>query len=171
MSVTELDFPVSAIPASLGDMVAAERANMGWTQQRLADEAGLQRHTVMRLEAGRRPVADTVFRLEAALDLEPGTLVPGWPEWKPIGSLSLGSRSRERRRELGLSVTEVAADAGVGIATLSRFERELGAVHSLARYEWTEGLPEAVGIARAEYSSALGFTSTDEHEGYCRKRD
>ena len=68
-------------------------------------------------------------------------------------------------------MTDVAAAAGVGIATLSRFERELGVVPALARFEFTEGLAEAVAIVKPAYSRALGFSGTDEHDRYCKNTE
>lgn len=162
-------FPASAIPSDFGERVAAERRRLGWLQDRLAAEAGLRRETIVRIETGaRRPASDTVFRLEDAMDLEPGELVPGWPEWKPIGSPTHGARSRERRRELDLSISVVASKAGVSIATLSRFEREVGATPSLARSEMVEGMVEVIAVTNADFSHALGFAGVDEHNEYCR---
>ena len=167
-----LAFPMSAIPVGLGATIAKERALLNWTQQRLADEAGLKRETIVRLEAGaRRPSGDTVFRLEVALDLEPGTLVPKWPEWRPIGSMTHGARSRERRRELGLSLVSVAKAAGVSVATLSRFERETHVCQSIATYNRVEGMSEVVGLKKKRFARALGFASVAEHERYCVTSD
>lgn len=122
-----MKFPTSAVPVAFGYALARRRLARGWTQAKLAEQAGLARETVARLEADRRPpVADTVFRLEAALDLLPGELVPAWPEWAPLGLATWGARSRERRRALGLPLAGVALAVGVSVATLSRFEREVG---------------------------------------------
>jgi len=153
------------------------RVARGWTQARLAARSGVGRATVGRLEAGagsgrapRRPVADTVFRLAAALDKDAWALVPGWAEWAPVGTASLGARSRDRRRSLGLSLDTVAAAAGVSTATLSRFEREERQVPSLVRVETSElggrwEYPVSLKLARA-----LGFDSVDEHAGFCLRR-
>ena len=159
-----LRFPLSSVPKDFGRSLRSARLARRWTQARLAKAAGLKRETIARLECGvRRPAADTVFRLEAALDLD-GELVPAWPEWKPIGLPSMGARSRERRRGLGLSLAEVAEVAGVSVSTLSRFERE---------FQWNatglldasgDGPPsaEAIGLSRA-----LGFNSAFEHAAWC----
>lgn len=165
-----LSFPASRVPDDFGASLKRERLARGWTKARLARRATLERATVMRLEAGaRRPTADTVFRLEEALDLEPGTLVPAWPEWKPIGTMTYGARSRERRRSLGLSLVAVAARAGVSAATLSRFERELGPAASSLVVE----LPASAGgaiLPLGALSVALGFPDAYAHAEYCLGR-
>ena len=153
------------------------------TQAELAREAGLTRETVARLEATsarppggysgatgrsrRRPVADTVFRLESALDFYAEQFVPAWREWKPIGSSEPGARSRERRRELGLSLAEVARGAGVSVATLSRFEREERPTPSLLRVVKSELGGEWPYLVSERLASALGFASLEEHSDFC----
>jgi transcriptional regulator with XRE-family HTH domain len=172
--ISALDFPSAAVPATFGEVIAKERRLLGWTQQQLAEKSGLTRETIARLEKGagkRKPTGDTVFRLESALDLEPGTLVPGWPEWKPIGTMTFGSRSRERRRALNIPITIAAKAAGVSMATLSRFEREFGACPTLSVVEFEEGMPVVIGLRSVQYATALGFASIDEHERYCMGGD
>ncbi|MGC5048363.1 helix-turn-helix transcriptional regulator [Micrococcus porci] len=47
----------------------AERARLGWSQQRLADELGVSRQTVISLEKGRYdPSLPLAFRLAAVFD-------------------------------------------------------------------------------------------------------
>lgn len=162
-------FPRDAVPDDFGRWVSEARASLGWSQQELGDAADLGRETVLRLELGRRrPTPDTVFRLETALDLEPGDLVPAWPEWNPIPSSSCGPRSRARRRELGLSLREVAGAAGVGIATVARFEREIGAVRSLAVCGLEEGMVTIEALTNDRYARALGFKHAEAHLAWCR---
>lgn len=147
--------------------MAGGRAARGWSQGKLATRAGLARETVARLEAGGRPpIADTVFRLEAALDLLPGELVPAWPEWAPISLATWGARSRERRRALGLGLAEVAAAAGVSDSTLSRFEREIGRSTLLETVAGDMG-GGPVTLPRASFSHALGFADPAAHAAFC----
>lgn len=56
---------------------ARKRRGFGWTPERLAEESGVSRATVYRLEAGTitNPSIDTVHRLEDALKLRRGSLV------------------------------------------------------------------------------------------------
>lgn len=129
------------------------------------------RETVSRLEAGRRPPnADTVFRLEAALDLMPRSLVPAWPEWAPIGTSAFGAASRRRRRELGLSLGQVARLAGLSAATLSRFEREETPTPSLISYGEWDTEREYPSLTSDALAAALGFSNVGEHERWCRPR-
>lgn len=167
-----LKFPVSAVPADFGKRIADERGLLKWSQAQLAQVAGLRRETISRLERGRCvPEADTVFRLEHALDLEPGTLVPEWPEWAPLNDTNLGPASRRRRRQLKLSLSVVAGKAGVSPATLSRFEREDGATPSLVRIERTELDTQFQFPAREELATALGFDSLAAYTRWCARHE
>ena len=162
---TPLRFPLSSVPDDFGRNLRDARISKGWSQARLGSAAGLQRETIVRLEAGaRRPCPDSVFRLRTALGLEPTELVPDWPEWSPIGMLEMGARSRERRRALNLSMIEVAAAAGVSVSTLSRFERDI-------RWEagsLLEGPPGSGPTEAAErLAVALGFADAQAHSRWC----
>lgn len=163
-----LTFSPSAVPNDFGERLAREREAARWSQARLAKRAGLRRETISRLERGSvKPVADTVFRLEQALDLTPGTPVPCWPEWAPLRSTSFGAGSRRRRRALKLSLAEVAISAGVSPATLSRFERETSASPLLVRVERTELGTEFHYLVNPKFAEALGFENTKTHERWC----
>lgn len=169
-----ISFPLCSVPEGFGTALRDARKARGWTQARLAEAAGIKRETVAQLEAQRllppaatrrRPAADTVFRLQAALDLMPGELVEAWPEWSPIGSSSRGARSRARRRELGLSLTEVASAAGISAATLSRFERDI-------RWETKSLLDAGPGAAPTSAAEALAralrFSDAKAHANWCK---
>ncbi len=161
-------FPQAHIPETFGEMLKAQRIARGWSQARLAQEAGLKRETLSRLERNaRKPVADTVFRLEAALDLEPSTLVPGWPEWAPVRSSSLGAGTRRRRRELKLSLATLSRLTGKSVATLSRFEREDRPTPTVVHVEQSELGHERSCLLSSELASALGFTYIAELERWC----
>ena len=126
--VAKLAFPVGDVPADVGRRVSGARMARRWTQERLAIRSGLSRAAVYRLEGGAGGVrADTLFRVAHALDICIRELVPAWPEWEPISGHGQGEDARERRRALGLTLVEVAAGLGVSEATLSRFERGIGA--------------------------------------------
>lgn len=161
-------FPVADVPAKFGERLRAERDARRWTQARLATKAGLKREAVSRLERGERsPRSDTVFRLEHALDLNPGTLVPSWAEWSPTVSTAQGPASRRRRRELKLSIDRVAAAAGVSPATLSRFERQERATPSLLAVKRTELDTEFATLINDKLARALGFADASEHDDWC----
>lgn len=161
-------FPASDVPIDFGDRLREARLKRGWTQARLAARSGVGRETVARLERGRRvPSSDTVFRLEAALDMYPDRFVRRWREWQPIGEKEPGARSRERRRELGLSLDQVAAATGVSAATLSRFEREERRTPTLLRIERSELGGEWSHLVSERLAAALGFASLEDHAKYC----
>ena len=65
----------SSAPGSFGAQLKAFREAAGFTQEELATVAGLSVHAVSALERGerRRPHADTVRALSAALDLSDAT--------------------------------------------------------------------------------------------------
>jgi transcriptional regulator with XRE-family HTH domain len=168
-----LRFPLSSVPDGFGTTLRDARKARKWTQARLAAAAGIKRETVAHLEAQRlrspeeprrRPAADTVFRLQAALDLNPGELVQAWPEWSPVGLSTPGARSRVRRRDLGLSLKQVASTAGISAATLSRFERDI-------RWETNSLLDAGPGAdptpAAEALARALGFPDAKAHARWC----
>lgn len=164
---SSMSFPPSAVPGDFGETLAARRTELGWSQARLARRTGLRRETIVRLERGRRsPNADTVFRLQAALNLEPGDLVPAWPEWSPIGLPTYGARTRQRRRELGLSLETVAAAIGVSAASLSRFERELGADRAFAGGR--DGSPIGDTTREEALAAILKFENAVEYRRFCQ---
>lgn len=58
-----------------GNLVAAHRRRLGWTQHRLAEEAGLSDDMVARVEIGKTGVSfDTIEKLAAALQVDPAEL-------------------------------------------------------------------------------------------------
>ncbi|MBK8869609.1 MAG: helix-turn-helix transcriptional regulator [Elusimicrobia bacterium] len=55
----------------MGQVIRRWRKRRGWTQQRLAEEAGIRQETVSRVENGSSGTElNTVFRLCAALGVE-----------------------------------------------------------------------------------------------------
>ena len=58
------------------ELLRRRRIDLGWTSERLADEAGLDRRTVQRLEQGRnRARLGTAGALAKALDLKVSSLI------------------------------------------------------------------------------------------------
>jgi transcriptional regulator with XRE-family HTH domain len=57
-----------------GDRVRAARRQLGWSQQSLADLAGLSRHTVAVVEGGYAASRDTRDKLAVALDTDHDSL-------------------------------------------------------------------------------------------------
>lgn len=158
-------FPSDMIPDDFGEVLASARTARGWTQGRLARACGVRRETISRLEAGhRRPSAEVVFRLQAALDLEPGELVPTWPEWSPVGLPTQAARTRDRRRERRIPLRDSAAAAGVSIATMSRFERGVGPVPRNLDIDD----PDASSAAKLALAQLLGFADVADYIRHCR---
>jgi transcriptional regulator with XRE-family HTH domain len=63
---------------AFGLRVQALRAERGWTQDRLALEAGMDRSYLAGIEAGKRNVGVAlVYRLARGFKVEPGTLFGG----------------------------------------------------------------------------------------------
>jgi transcriptional regulator with XRE-family HTH domain len=66
--------------AAFGARVRALREGLGWSQERLAREAGVSRDAISILELGKRDVRLTnVVRLAAALQCSAGDLVNDLP--------------------------------------------------------------------------------------------
>ncbi len=57
------------VDASMARTVIQRRIALGWTQQELADRAGVRMETIGRLEAGKHlPRLETIERIDAALN-------------------------------------------------------------------------------------------------------
>lgn len=88
-------------------MLRACRMRTYITQEALADRAELHRTEISLLERGHRvPRVDTLLRLAAALDVEPGELLRGirvqLPERVYISAETLSPRDRKANIEVGL---------------------------------------------------------------------
>ena len=93
--VTELTD--EAILQEIGARLARRRIDAGLTQARLAEEAGVSKRTVERLEAGHGTDSVALLRVLRALQLLQGLeqLLPDRPQ-SPLALL--GRRGRERKR-------------------------------------------------------------------------
>jgi len=68
---TALDKKIKTQRTELAGAVFHHRTEAGWTQQALADFAGVDRKTVNRIECGHfSPNIDTLVRLGDALDMD-----------------------------------------------------------------------------------------------------
>jgi putative transcriptional regulator len=83
--------------AELGDRLARQRLNRNLTQEQLAQEAGVSKRTVVRLENGQSSQLTNLIRILRALGLlgSLDTLVPA-PLASPIEALK--AKARQRRR-------------------------------------------------------------------------
>lgn len=159
-------FPQDTVPKDIGKTIAEVRRGRRWSQNKLASKSGIARASVYRVEGGDHPIRpDTLYRIAHALCLDMRDLVPDWPEREPLGSGGHGPRTRERRRELCMSLAELAKAAGVSEATLSRHERCIGSSPSLV-----ESVGDRQYACSSELAQALGFSGIGEFELYCRGR-
>lgn len=86
-----------AVLVELGHRIARRRIDLGLTQARAAEEAGIGKRTVERVEAGSDTQVATLIRLLRVLDLadELNRLVPEpWP--RPMDLLKLKGKERKR---------------------------------------------------------------------------
>lgn len=96
--------------------LAEARHEKGWSQSRLADEAGVSLSAVKKWELGlRKPEEAVAARLASALGVEPGSLGLAIPD---IDSATLATIRRSRR----ITVSEMAAAIGASERTLTRVE-------------------------------------------------
>lgn len=170
-------FSADHLPADIGARLLAMRVAARWSQATLARRSGVARETIIRIEKGHRaPRADTVLHLLSVLlaerdDIELQNIVPDWPEAGARQIIGHGPRSRERRRQLGLTAAMLAEAAGVSEATLSRFERSAGPTPSLLKIEIT-GLGDHMPRLSSEaLARGLQFRSLAEHEAFCDAED
>ena len=67
---------LSQLQTSLGAVIRAERKRLGWSQEELAGEAGLNRSYLTDLENGRRtPNLGTLVQVADALGMRTGELL------------------------------------------------------------------------------------------------
>jgi transcriptional regulator with XRE-family HTH domain len=87
----------TAVLKELGARLARRRIDANLTQARLAEEAGVSKRTLERLEAGRSTDFTMVVRVLRALALTEGldSLIPDTPQ-SPVALLH--QRGRERKR-------------------------------------------------------------------------
>lgn len=100
----------SALLSELGGRLARYRLRANLTQQSLADEAGLSKRTVERVENGEPVQLVSFIRLCRALDLLEG--LDRWlPEPAPSPIERLRLQGRERQRASPASEEEAAGDS------------------------------------------------------------
>jgi transcriptional regulator with XRE-family HTH domain len=74
--------PATELQREFGDRIRSRRADLGLSQEALADRAGLQRAYIGQLETGMRNVGlNNLARLARALDIDLGVLLEGIQEF------------------------------------------------------------------------------------------
>lgn len=138
------------------------------TQARLALKTGVTRWAIIRLETKRHvPGSHLVHAIERALKLGDGDLVRGWQDAAPYDSPARGPRARQARKALGFSLAEIASASGVSLATISRFERELGDSPLILGPDFDRD----DGFTNDRYAQAHCFTDAAEMETYAHAPD
>jgi len=90
---------ISEIEAEIGRRLEAIRLGENISQSQLADEAGISRRTITRLENGEGISVDTLIRIMRALDLTNRLeiMLPD-PSIRPIDRIRLKGKQRQRAR-------------------------------------------------------------------------
>lgn len=120
-----------ALKADFGRTIRSVRKSRRIKQQTLADDLGISRETLSRIENGHEPRMAVLLNLLDALEIE-------WDQVLETGSgrhlvfqdgprgdaaRNIGKQLRARRRALGLSLAQAAISTGLSASTLSRLER------------------------------------------------
>lgn len=165
-------FPRSGLPDGIGAMLRARRMSAGLSSTALAKAIGVRRETLQRIERGDgQPSTRVVFAIAKLLDFEVKEVVPGWNEPADAELPCYGPRLRHRRRQLGLTLAEVAAavavKADLSPSMLSRFECEQSLPRQLV--EVTRGRNGQIEcrLFNDELAVVLGFEDADALEKYC----
>jgi transcriptional regulator with XRE-family HTH domain len=117
------------------------RFEAGITQAELATRARVRKATISDIERGtHRPTYDMASRLAEALGLLVGDVF-GWSGIWP-GTGPSGAFSRRARARRGMTQAEWAAQAGVGVDVVRRFESGM----HLPRPENLKALADALGV-------------------------
>lgn len=98
------------------------RLKKAWTQEHLAEAAGVGLRTVQRLESGHPARAETLLAIAAALDVEAGSLVAAAPSTRagllrttPILVLETIEAAVEEARTMGFDIVETGDPGCVGL--------------------------------------------------------
>ncbi|MFV0277747.1 MAG: helix-turn-helix domain-containing protein [Parahaliea sp.] len=86
-----------ALLAELGQRLAARRVDLQLTQSQLAEQAGIAKRTLERMEAGHSSQVSSLIRVLRVLDAMPGldNLIPA-PGPRPMELLERKGRRRQR---------------------------------------------------------------------------
>lgn len=122
-----------ALKPGFGDLIRSARSSRGIKQAALADDGGISRETLSRIEGGRAPRMRTLDRLLHELNLEISDVAVNGSASKAL-VFTEGRRGdvlakigtdleRRRRADNRRSLRALAAKVGISPPTLSRIER------------------------------------------------
>jgi transcriptional regulator with XRE-family HTH domain len=135
------------------------REARGWTQQRLADESGVNKATINQIERGRRsPNVETLGRLADALSVEMGDFFPKAQSWLPLENVvvSLPLDIDELKKEV-IAEARPASQAELQTAVEDKIEQ---------RYSREELFPLKDELE--ELRQAISPTKEDELNAYAQ---
>lgn len=102
-----------------GALLRRLRLSWGWSQAELGERMGLAPSAVSRREAGLTQVSLAELKMLAdSIGWSVGRML----EHHPDDNVALARRIRMRRKELGISQTELAEKLGIGQSAMSRIE-------------------------------------------------
>jgi len=161
-------FPRSVLPDGIGETLRARRRSAGLSSTDLATAIGARRETVRRIETGHElPSSRVLFAIAKVLDFEVTDLVPGWHEPADAELPCYGPRIRHRRRQLGLTLAEVAARVDLTPSMLSRFECEQSLPRRLVRITRARNGQIECELVSEELAAILGFEDAVALDDYC----
>lgn len=161
-------FPRSALPDGIGDALRARRLSAGLSSTALADAVHIRRETLQRIERGDGlPSTRIMFAIAKFLDFEVKELVPGWIEPADAELPCYGPRVRRRRRQLGLTLAEVAAAVDLSPSMLSRFECEQSLPRRFVEVTKARNGQIECRLVSAELATVLGFEDAEALDDYC----
>lgn len=145
---------------ALGRRIAKLRAELGWTQQELADRVAVSRVALSHLESGlSTPGERTVALLAGVFGREPHELVAGttYPDGKAVRLPVVVARHTEVELQVRLLDRDLEVAAGTGDAALLRGWVERLAELARANHDARQAhLLEAAGARLRAALTALG---------------
>jgi len=111
--------PMSAV----GDRIRARRLELGWTQEKLAGEAGVSKGFLSDLESGKRNVgAETLLSIATVLGVSMDYLMKGGPVRAETGDVQIPGSLAAFARSAGLTFAQAL--------TLLEMQRQIVAYRS-----------------------------------------
>lgn len=142
------------IQIEFGKRLKSKRQELGFTQEELAEKAGLDSTYVGSIERGERNVSlGNIIVLAEALATSPNELIPGiHHRKKDQAKIEFGKNLKSKREELGFTQEELAEKAGLNPIFIEFSERGEGDI----RFENILALAQALKILPKDLLSNIG---------------